>query len=195
MYKNDIKTWLKVYETLTELVVPRSSIKICEDAEYALYSVVLFTRVADEFRNVARAKKFTVRKNDPSTQLSLEETKNLHTEFTSICQKFEKWAVTNFADAFASWVHLKCIQLYVESILRYGLPPEFQAVLLTPKKGYEKKLEKTLCKLYSYLGESFNDDNDDEEKDEKTTQILGQEKFFPYVFLEIDVSFGGHHHK
>ena len=32
--------------------------KITEDAEYALYSVVLFNRVVDEFRTAARARKY-----------------------------------------------------------------------------------------------------------------------------------------
>lgn len=57
-----------------------------------------------------------------------------------------------------------------------------------PKKGQEKKLERTLCKLYSYLGETYDDGED--EKDEKTQLLLGQEKFFPYVFLELDIGFG-----
>jgi len=188
--KNDQKNWLKMYETLTELVVPRSSKKICEDNEFALYSVVLFTRIVEEFKNAARAKKFTVRKNDPSTQLTAEETKTMQNEFNSICVKFEKWAATNFTDAFSSWVHLKCIQCFVESILRYGLPPEFQAMLIAPKKGAERKLEKQLCELYKHLGEIYKDD-DEEEKDEKAVAILGQEKFFPYVFLELDINFSG----
>jgi len=124
--------------------------------------------------------------------MSSEDTKALNIEYDSVCQKFEKWAVTNFNDAFSSWVHLKCIQCYVESILRYGLPPEFQVMILTPRKGQERKLERTLCKLYSYLGATFNDE-EGEEKDEKASALLGQEKFFPYVFLELDINFGGSH--
>jgi len=29
-----------------------------------------------------------------------------------------------------AWIHLKCIRCFVEAILRYGLPAEFQASLL-----------------------------------------------------------------
>jgi len=57
MNRNDVKVWKTSYETITELVVPRSSQKITEDNEFALYSVVLFSRVAEEFKNAARAKK------------------------------------------------------------------------------------------------------------------------------------------
>jgi len=190
--KNEQKNWLKFYETGTEYVVPRSSVKITEDAEYALYSVVLFNRVVDEFRNAARTKKFTVRKNDPSAVMSEEERKKLYQEYHTATARFEKWALNNFGEAFTAWSHLKCIQCYVESILRFGLPADFQAMLLTPRKGQEKKLEKTLCKLYSYLGENFEDleDLDKDDKDNKAAMLLGHEKFFPFVFLDLDVGFG-----
>jgi hypothetical protein len=40
--------------------VPRSSKKLFEDNEYALYTVTLFGRVADNFRTAAREKGFQV---------------------------------------------------------------------------------------------------------------------------------------
>jgi len=188
--KGEQKNWFKTYETITQFVVPRSSEKISEDSEYYLNSVVVFQRSAEEFKTTARAKKFTVRKNDITAALSPEDAKNLQSEYHSTCLKFEKWAATNYTDGFSSWVHLKCVQCFVESILRYGLPPEFQAMVLTPKRNQERKLEKTLCNLYEYLGNTYDDKNEEEEKDEKTAALLGQEKFLPYVFLELDVSFG-----
>ena len=42
--------------------VPRSSTKLAEDNEYALYTVVLFKKVADTFKTHAREKGFQVRK-------------------------------------------------------------------------------------------------------------------------------------
>jgi len=186
--KNEEKIWKKTYETISEFVVPRSSEYIpAEDTDYCLYSVVVFDRFVEEFKNAARQKKFTVRKNDPSTVMSEEDVKKLHQDHQSFSSKFEKWCLNNFNDAFSSWVHLKCIQCYVESILRFGLA-DFQAMLLTPRKGQEKKLEKTLCRLYSYLG-TFTED--EEEGDEKAAALLGQDKFFPYVFLELDIHYHG----
>ncbi|MBA0814556.1 hypothetical protein Gohar_020381, partial [Gossypium harknessii] len=65
------KDWLSSYETLTTYVVilcnkamhfqvPRSSKKLYEDNEYALYTVTLFGRVADNFRASARERGFQV---------------------------------------------------------------------------------------------------------------------------------------
>ncbi|WJX77098.1 V-type proton ATPase subunit C [Trifolium repens] len=55
---SNLKDWLASYETLTIYVVPRSSKKFYEDNEYAVYTVTLFNRVADNFRTSAREKRF-----------------------------------------------------------------------------------------------------------------------------------------
>ncbi|KAF3966924.1 hypothetical protein CMV_009011 [Castanea mollissima] len=55
------KDWLASYETLTSYVVPRSSKKLYEDNEYALHTVTLFGRVADDFRTAARERGFQIR--------------------------------------------------------------------------------------------------------------------------------------
>ena len=33
--------WIKSYESITEMIVPRSSKKITEDGEYALYNITV----------------------------------------------------------------------------------------------------------------------------------------------------------
>ena len=51
------KEWLATYESLTQMVVPRSSQLVHEDAEYGLYTVSVFKKVIDEFKLHAREKK------------------------------------------------------------------------------------------------------------------------------------------
>ena len=51
------KEWLATYESLTQMVVPRSSQLIHEDTEYGLYSVSVFKKVIDEYKLHAREKK------------------------------------------------------------------------------------------------------------------------------------------
>ncbi|KAF5932701.1 hypothetical protein HYC85_028872 [Camellia sinensis] len=55
------KDWLSSYKTLTAYVVPRSSMKLHEDNEYALYTVTLFSHDADNFRTKARDRGFQIR--------------------------------------------------------------------------------------------------------------------------------------
>ena len=36
----------------------------------------------------------------------------------------EQWCITSYGEAFSSWIHVCAVRLFVESILRYGLPPQ-----------------------------------------------------------------------
>ena len=40
------------------------------------------------------------------------------------------WLKINFGVAFTSWIHLKALRTFVESVLRYGLPLRFQAAVI-----------------------------------------------------------------
>ena len=53
--------WNTAYEKLTDMIVPRSSQLITQDAEYGLFTVTLFKKVIEEFKLHAREKKFIVR--------------------------------------------------------------------------------------------------------------------------------------
>ena len=35
-----------------------------------------------------------------------------------------------FSECFIAWVHLKAIRIFVECVLRYGVPPDFNAFVL-----------------------------------------------------------------
>jgi V-ATPase subunit C len=39
-------------------------------------------------------------------------------------------AKSAFSDTFQAWTHLKAIRVFVESVLRYGLPPEFVSAVI-----------------------------------------------------------------
>jgi V-type H+-transporting ATPase subunit C len=128
-----MKDWLDQYEKLAQMVVPRSSTKIAEDDEFALFNVTLFQRVLDEFTTKAREKKFIVRdfKWNPE---QLSDDKKKYQELVQ--SEKEQWGTlvrlckANFAETYASWMHLKVLRMFIESILRYGLPPDFQTILV-----------------------------------------------------------------
>jgi len=77
----------------------------------------------------------------------------------------------------------------VESILRYGLPPDCSSMLIAPKRGAEKKLVKLLCDHYKSLGGQFNDAEDDAILTMEEKNSGSGDKFFPFIYLEIDLSF------
>ncbi|GFP82425.1 v-type proton ATPase subunit c [Phtheirospermum japonicum] len=71
------KDWLSSYETLTTYVVPRSSKKLHEDNEYALYTVTLFSRDADNFRTKARERNFQIRDFEYNSETQESRTQEL----------------------------------------------------------------------------------------------------------------------
>jgi len=87
-------------------------------------------------------------------------------------------------EVFRAYVHLKIIRVFVESCLRFGVPPDFQPVLmkLNTMKD-EKKVKKILEKQFENLGSSAMFGND-----ETVPSGVGTQEFYPYVFLSLNVS-------
>ncbi|KAK4486179.1 hypothetical protein RD792_008848 [Penstemon davidsonii] len=145
------KDWLSSYETLTSFVVPRSSKKLHEDNEYALYTVTLFSRDADNFRTKARERNFQIRdfEYNSETQDSLkQELDKLMHDQDSLRSSLLQWCYTSYGEVFSSWMHFCAVRVFTESILRYGLPPSFLSVVLSPSVKSEKKVRSILEGLY-----------------------------------------------
>lgn len=61
-------------------------------------------------------------------------------------------AHSSFSDSFEGWMHLKAMRLFVESVLRYGLPPIFTMAVVKPLPKQHKQVKRILDNKYSYLG-------------------------------------------
>ncbi|KAL2334269.1 hypothetical protein Fmac_015482 [Flemingia macrophylla] len=141
------KDWLSSYETLTNYVVPRSSKKLYEDNEYALYTVTLFSRVADNFRTSARDKGFQIRDfeySQESHESRKQELEKLMEDQESSRASLLQWCYSSYGEVFSSWMHFCAVRVFTESILRYGLPPSFLSCVLSPSVKAEKKVRSIL---------------------------------------------------
>ncbi|KAI9336087.1 ATPase, V1 complex, subunit C [Obelidium mucronatum] len=186
------KEWLNSYESLTQMVVPRSSVRIAEDEEYALFTVTLFQRVVEEFTTKARAEKFIVRDFKWNEQQMAMEKRALAE--AGAAEK-EQWTTllrlckTNFGEVFSCWIHIKTLRVYVESILRYGLPPDFQpmVVKLKPKQN-EKKLRDAINLHFAKLGGAGNSAGAaaDDQLEENLQLLLGDKDYCPAVLFAVN---------
>lgn len=141
------KEWEANYETMTTYVVPRSSKKLHEDNEYALFTVTLFARVADNFKTSAREKGFQIRdfEYSPEAQESRKsELERLVQDQESLRSSLLQWCYISYGEVFSSWMHFCAVRTFAESILRYGLPPNFLAAVLAPSMKSEKKVRSIL---------------------------------------------------
>uniref|UniRef100_A0A5B6ZYY5 V-type proton ATPase subunit C n=1 Tax=Davidia involucrata TaxID=16924 RepID=A0A5B6ZYY5_DAVIN len=158
------KDWLSSYETLTTYVVPRSSKKLHEDNEYALYTVTLFSRDADNFRTKARERGFQIRdfEYNPETQESRkQELEKLMQDQDTFRSSLLQWCYTSYGEVFSSWMHFCAVRIFAESILRYGLPPSFLSVVLAPSVKSEKKVRSILEELCDSTNSTYWKSEDD----------------------------------
>ncbi|NWS94919.1 VATC1 ATPase, partial [Mionectes macconnelli] len=185
--KVNYNDWVKQYETLAEMVVPRSSNVLFEDQDSYLCNVTLFRKAVDDFKHKAREYKFLVRDfqyNEEEMKADKEEMNRLSTDKKKQFGPLVRWLKVNFSEAFIAWIHVKALRVFVESVLRYGLPVNFQAMLLQPNKKTMKKLREVLYDLYKHLDSSAAAIID------ATMDIpglnLSQQEYYPYVYYKID---------
>ncbi|KAG6467084.1 hypothetical protein ZIOFF_075092 [Zingiber officinale] len=193
------KDWLSSYETLTSYVVPRSTKKLHEDNEYALYTVTLFQKVADNFRNNAREKGFQASfftqkirefEHSPEAQANRkEELEKLMQDQDSKRSSLLQWCYASYGEValihkvFSSWMHFCAVRVFAESILRYGLPPMFLSVVLAPSTKSEKKVRSILEELCGNVNSSYWKSEDEV----SIAGIGGEAEAYPYVSFTLNL--------
>ncbi|KAI3622605.1 vacuolar atp synthase subunit c [Moniliophthora roreri] len=164
--KSAVKLWNTKYERLASMVVPRSSRLITSDDEYSLFSAVIFRRVHDEFAQQCRENKFILR------------------DFTELLHLSR----TNFSESLQVLVHLKIIRLFVESVLRYGLPANYVGVAIKPDPKSTKKIFSLLQSHFSYLrsgSKGAKAKSGETEEFAGEYQTLMEQEFYDFVIYEV----------
>ncbi|XP_054557361.1 V-type proton ATPase subunit C 2 isoform X1 [Talpa occidentalis] len=235
--KQSYVQWQKTYESLSDMVVPRSTKLIVEDGEGGLFTVTLFRKVIDDFKSKAKENKFTVREfyyDEKEIKREREEMTRLLSDkkqqYQTSCVALKKgsssfpdhkvkvtplgnptrpaagqtdrgrdsegegegpllhWLKVNFSEAFIAWIHIKALRVFVESVLRYGLPVNFQAVLLQPhKKSSTKRLRDVLDSVFRHLDEVAAASILDASVEIPGIQLNNHE-YYPYVYFHIDLN-------
>lgn len=181
--------FMSSYEELADLVVPRSAKKITSDAEYTLIGLNIFRKSVEDFKSACREKRYTVRDFvfDPDAQSkTAEEEERLKDESEEQLGTFTKWAETAFAEIFMALVHLKALRAFSESVLRYGLPVNFDVALLIPKNKSDARLRDGLNEMFGHLGGSWAAAGESEEVT-NIPGLIGEKDFYPYVYFELPV--------
>ncbi|XP_030953464.1 V-type proton ATPase subunit C-like isoform X2 [Quercus lobata] len=181
------KDWLASYETLTSYV-PRSSKKLYEENEYALYTVTLFGCVADNFRTAARERGFQIRdfEYSPEAQESRkQELEKLMQDPGSLRSSLLQWCYNSYGEVFSSWMQFCPVRVFAESILRYGLPPSFLACVLAPSVKSEKKVRSILEGLCDSVNSTYWKTED--EAGGGVAGLAGDADAHPYVSFTINL--------
>lgn len=183
--------WLANYEKITDMIVPRSSQLITQDNDFCLFNVTLFKKVVEEFKLHAREKKFIVRDfvyNEEELAAGKNEMTKLITDKKKQFGPLVRWLKVNFSEAFCALIHVKALRVFVESVLRYGLPVNFQAILIEPNKKSIKRLRDCLNQLYGHLdGTSAGNLGSGADNVDIPGLGFGQSEYYPYVYYKINI--------
>jgi len=160
--KSSIKDWSSKYERLTQYVVPRSSRQITSDDEFALYGVVIFRRVHDEFIQKCRDNKYIVRDfvfSEEEVEKQRSDLEDADATEKELWTELLRLSRVNFSESFQVFVHLKVLRLFIESVLRYGLPAQYTGIVVKPEPKSTKKIFNTLQAQFAYLRQKSNRSN------------------------------------
>ncbi|RKP32937.1 ATPase, V1 complex, subunit C [Metschnikowia bicuspidata] len=188
--KNLVSDFEKSYETITQFVVPRSAQEIAADSEYVLFSVSLFKKFQTEFVTACREHKWNPRTDFVYSEEILNELRRELDTTRSIESKSKvdlmRLAKTAYSEIFSGWIHIKVIRIYVESVLRYGLPPQFDCYAIKfegSNIGNVGKAKKELIAKFGYLGgDGFSDKNNLHEY-----ASLVDSEFEPFVLYHLEI--------
>ncbi|KAI1443942.1 ATPase, V1 complex, subunit C [Annulohypoxylon stygium] len=149
------KDYLKSYETIAPMVVPRSSIQVAQDEEFILFAVTTFKKHSAEFQQKCREQKWTPRQYKYVEGGKEEEQKELDRvtrEEKKVWGEALRLTRTGWSESVMIWAHVMALRVFVESVLRYGLPLEFVSGLVLTNPKLAKEVKSALDSSYSYLG-------------------------------------------
>jgi len=185
--------FLKAYESFTPTVVPRSAkmfpnladkdgntpcrVVLCSRFETS--KVEKETHHVDNFKRACRERRFVPRDfeySEDAYKQIVQQRERIETE-----AKSQQMLVTGiykdaWSDVMHALVHVKAMRVFVESVLRFGMPPRFASFILSPPANKTAPARKCLADI---LGKGQMGALPAGEKDEKDDD----EEYFPYVSL------------
>ncbi|KAK0428256.1 hypothetical protein QR680_010697 [Steinernema hermaphroditum] len=187
--RTEKRLWMSSYATFSSFVVPFSSKLIADEADYCLFSVTLFKKVIQEFKARCDSHRFIVRDfvyDESVLEAGRDARYCILQEKNKCVPPLIRWLRVNFGEIFSAHIHVKALRVYVESVLRFGLPVNFHAVLLRPREGTHRKLKIELDKLYKDL-DAYAYQSMESGKEDKSP--VAEDEYHPYVLIRINLDF------
>lgn len=185
------KDFQNAYEKMDQYVVPRSAKKfqrfengkmrdITDKDGATLWRVVLFKTAIERFRKGLKEVKCVMREftySPEAYKTGLQKAEQLQSDFEKSERALKVLCGAAFSETLVAWMHLKAMRVFVESILRYGVPPNFSSFIVRPLS------QKNLPKLRSVLTDVFSSSglfgqNYIQQKGEDE-----EEAYYPYVSI------------
>lgn len=124
---------MRSYETLATFVVPRSATFVASDDEFSLYAVTTFKKHSTEFVHKVREKKWIPRDykfKEGGREAEAQEIKKTEAEEKRVWGETLRLGRTGWSEGVMCLVHVLVLRVFVETVLRYGLPLDYVSVLV-----------------------------------------------------------------
>ncbi|KAF8858145.1 vacuolar ATP synthase-like protein subunit C 1 [Acephala macrosclerotiorum] len=152
---NAKKDFIRSYETISPMVVPRSSIEVTRDEEFTLFAVTTFKKHSADFQHKCREQKWTPRDYkyvEGGKEEERKEIERVSKDERKIWGEALRLGRTGWSESVMIWIHVLTLRVFVETVLRYGLPLDFVCGLIKTSPKLAKKVKTSLDSTYSYLG-------------------------------------------
>ena len=106
-------------------MVPRSANKLATDDEFALFAVTVFKKYGQEFVHKCREQKWIPRDfkyEEGGREAEQKELDRVAQEERKLWGETLALGRTLWGEAVSTWVHVLALRVFVETVLRYGLP-------------------------------------------------------------------------
>ena len=110
------------------MIVPRSANLVDSDDEFSLYAVTGFKKYGQEFLHKARERRWVPRDfqfKEGGKEEERKEVEQLEKEERKLWGEALRLGRTGWGEAVMVWVHVMALRVFVETVLRYGLPLDF----------------------------------------------------------------------
>lgn len=177
------KDFLNCYETMSPNVVPQSARQFKQATDKdgnTVWRAVLFKSDAEAFRRACRERKFLPREftydlaGYKQLQSDRQQSEDAVTRQHSLVTLLYQAA---WSDSMVAWMHVKAMRVFVESVLRFGMPPRFAAFIVSPKANATVPARKVLADILG-KGKPAQPYGED-----KAAAGDDDEEYYPYVSL------------
>lgn len=127
------KDFLRSYETLAPMVVPRSAVEVTHDDEFTLFAASTFKKTSAEFQHKCREMKWTPRDYkyvQGGKEEERKEVERVGKDERKIWGEALRLSRTGWSESVMIWIHVLTLRVFVETVLRYGLPLDFVCGLI-----------------------------------------------------------------
>ena len=139
-------------------VVPGSAVRIAEDNDgFVLYTLVILKAFEASFRSACKEKRITVRDFSYAPALAGSVGRvatELAGEVDATLAIVKDQSRRRFEEIVGVWLHVKMVRVFVEAVLRFGVPVSFAAMLIHVEKGTGKRLLDAVQSAWKYMAGS-----------------------------------------